>query len=143
MLSNLVSNAIKFTASGSVLIEAAEIEQIGDKALLEFSVTDSGIGIAPDQQRLLFKPFSQVDGSTTRLYGGTGLGLSIVGSLAKLMGGNVGVESAPGRGSYFWFRVWTDYLPAGADGRDEAHGAAAGQSGAASADCLTGMPACR
>ncbi|MDO8930960.1 MAG: ATP-binding protein [Rhodocyclaceae bacterium] len=112
MLSNLISNAVKFTARGIVRVEAAEIERDGNGAVLEFSVADSGIGIPPDKQPLLFKPFSQADSSTTREYGGTGLGLSIVRSLALAMGGDVGVESAAGQGARFWFRVrvglWLD-----------------------------------
>lgn len=105
MLANLISNAIKFTPKGFVRVEASEVERIGGSALLKFSVTDSGIGIPPEKQSLLFKPFSQVDGSLTRKHGGTGLGLSIVGSLARLMGGEAGVESESGRGSHFWFRI--------------------------------------
>lgn len=105
MVSNLLSNAIKFTARGFVRLDLREVERQGDSALLEFSVADSGIGIAPDKQALLFKPFSQVDGSSTRQYGGTGLGLSIVRGLAEEMGGTAGVESTLGSGARFWFRV--------------------------------------
>ena len=105
MLSNLVGNAIKFTMDGYVRIEGALIECDGESALLEFSVSDSGIGIPPEKIDLLFKPFSQTDSSTTREFGGSGLGLSIVRHLAQLMGGDVGVESAPGKGSRFWFRL--------------------------------------
>jgi len=117
MLSNLVSNAVKFTATGFVHLEAREIERSGDKALLEFSVTDSGIGIPPEKQVLLFKAFSQADSSTTREYGGTGLGLSIVAALAQLMDGDVGVDSTPGKGSRFWFRICAEALHAGEDSR--------------------------
>ena len=105
MLSNFTNNAIKFTAQGAIRIEAAEVERDGAEAILEFSVTDTGIGIPADKRQLLFQPFSQVDGSNTRQFGGTGLGLSIVRSLAQLMGGDVGVESEPGRGSRFSFRI--------------------------------------
>ena len=108
MLSNLVGNAIKFTQQGEIVLRAtltpagkADIEG----AMLEVSVQDSGTGIAPEQQSLLFKPFVQLDNSSTRAHGGTGLGLSIVRSLARNMGGDVGLESAPGQGSRFWFRV--------------------------------------
>ena len=105
MLSNLVGNAIKFTQTGYVHIEGSIIEQGAESALLEFSVSDSGIGIPPDKIDLLFKPFSQTDNAIARQFGGTGLGLSIVRHLAKLMGGDVGVESVAGQGSRFWFRL--------------------------------------
>jgi hypothetical protein len=125
MLSNLLSNALKFTAQGQVRLEAGEIERAGTTALLEFSVTDSGIGIPPEKLSLLFKAFSQADSSTTREYGGTGLGLSIVSSLAKLMGGEVGVESEAGKGSRFWFRIPADVLQAGEENRQVARPAEA------------------
>ena len=105
MLSNLVCNAIKFTKKGFVRMEGVEIERDGESALLEFSVSDTGIGIPPDKINLLFKPFSQTDNSITRQFGGTGLGLSIVSELAKMMGGNVGIESVAGNGSRFWFSL--------------------------------------
>jgi len=105
MLSNLVNNAVKFTETGFVRIGAHEVARDAQGAILEFSVTDSGIGIAQEKQALLFQPFSQVDSSNTRKYGGSGLGLSIVSNLAKLMGGSVGVETTPGKGSRFWFRI--------------------------------------
>ena len=105
MLSNLVSNALKFTQEGRVDITAREVSRQDGQARLEFSVTDTGLGIPPEKQALLFKPFSQVDSSTTRQFGGTGLGLSIVSSLAQMMGGTVGVDSTPNRGSRFWFQI--------------------------------------
>ncbi|CAK0775504.1 hypothetical protein CCP4SC76_6050001 [Gammaproteobacteria bacterium] len=108
MLSNLVSNAIKFTSQGKIDIEAREVERDGSTATLEFSVSDTGIGISEDSQSRLFEPFSQVDSSMIRQYGGTGLGLSIVRDLAKLMGGKAGCESKPGQGSRFWFRIRAD-----------------------------------
>lgn len=108
MLSNLVSNAIKFTEQGFVHITADEINREGGYAELEFSVTDSGIGIASDKLRLLFKPFSQIDNSSTRHYAGTGLGLSIVQRFAELMQGCSGVESSEGQGSRFWFRIFAE-----------------------------------
>jgi len=117
MLSNLVNNAIKFTALGGVRIEASEISRGDGVAVLEFSVTDTGMGIAGEDQTLLFQPFSQVDGSNTRRFGGTGLGLSIVGRLAALMGGAVGVESALGKGSRFWFRVSCEVVGAEEESR--------------------------
>ena len=106
MLSNLVGNAIKFTRQGHIGIEASEISRNEEGALLEFAVSDSGVGIAADKQSLLFHSFTQADTSITREYGGSGLGLSIVRKLAELMGGGVGVHSEPGQGSRFWFRVW-------------------------------------
>jgi signal transduction histidine kinase/ActR/RegA family two-component response regulator len=117
MLSNLVNNAIKFTALGGIAIEASEISGGDGVAVLEFSVTDTGMGIAEGDQALLFKPFSQVDGSNTRSFGGTGLGLSIVGRLAALMGGAVGVESGLGKGSRFWFRIGCEIVGAEEESR--------------------------
>ncbi len=110
MLSNLVSNAIKFTDQGEIRIRAAERARHETHAELEFSVTDSGIGISADKQRLLFKPFSQIDASSTRRYAGTGLGLSIVQRFAELMQGEAGAESAAGLGARFWFRVRCEIL---------------------------------
>jgi len=100
-LSNLVSNAIKFTARGEVAIRVTR--DGGAPDLLRFEVRDTGIGIAPESLPRLFQPFMQADASTARQYGGTGLGLSIVKRLAELMGGDVGAKSAPGQGSTFWF----------------------------------------
>lgn len=117
MLSNFISNAAKFTAKGCIRIEAHEVECHGEEAILEFSVTDNGIGIDKDKRERLFKPFSQVDGSITRQYGGSGLGLSIVANLARLMGGEVGVESEAGKGSRFWFRVRVTVIPPGENTR--------------------------
>jgi signal transduction histidine kinase len=105
MLANLVGNAIKFTAQGHVRIEVSERSRDQEGAMLEFSVSDTGVGIPADKLELLFRPFSQADSSTTRVFGGSGLGLSIVRSLAQLLGGEVGVESTPGKGSRFWFRI--------------------------------------
>jgi signal transduction histidine kinase/CheY-like chemotaxis protein len=117
MLSNLVSNAIKFTSVGSVQITATEVTAREGGAQLEFAVADSGIGIAEEKQALLFLPFSQADSSTTREFGGTGLGLSIVRKLAELMGGEVGVESRRGEGARFWFRVRVERLARGSEMR--------------------------
>ena len=101
MIANLLSNAIKFTETGRIKIHARECHRAVDAAELEFSVQDSGIGMDADTASKLFMPFTQADSSTTRKYGGTGLGLSIIKSLAKLMGGDVGVDSEPGKGSRF------------------------------------------
>lgn len=105
MLSNLIGNAIKFTHQGFVRVEGSVIEEDERQAVLEFAVSDTGIGVAPEKQSVLFQPFTQADSSTTRKYGGTGLGLSIIRNLAQLMNGSVGLESEPGKGSRFWFRV--------------------------------------
>ena len=117
MMCNLVCNAVKFTELGHVEIEGTEIERDGSSALLEFSVTDTGVGIPADKLDLLFKPFSQTDSSITREFGGSGLGLSIVSSLAKLAGGDVGVQSEAGKGSRFWFRIRAGLVAIGTDSR--------------------------
>ncbi len=105
MISNLLSNALKFTEQGHVHLDASELRQGEGWRELIFSVTDSGIGISAEQQTRLFQPFSQVDASATRKYGGSGLGLSIVRKMAEAMAGLVGVESTPGQGARFWFTV--------------------------------------
>jgi PAS domain S-box-containing protein len=108
MLSNLVSNAIKFTDAGSVRVEGREASRSEGKATLVFEVADTGIGIPEDQRNQLFQPFTQLDGTATRRHGGTGLGLSIVRRLAEMMGGSVGVESIEGQGSTFRFSILID-----------------------------------
>jgi signal transduction histidine kinase/CheY-like chemotaxis protein len=110
MLSNLTNNAIKFTSSGEVRIEIKEMNQQDGCAWIELSVTDSGMGIPEHKIPLLFRPFSQVDDSSTREFGGTGLGLSIVKSLAQLMNGDVGVDTREGQGSRFWIRLRLDVM---------------------------------
>ena len=137
MLSNLLCNAIKFTERGSIRISADEISADGDEARLEFCVTDSGIGISPVQQALLFKPFSQIDNSSTREQAGTGLGLSIVRQLALLMGGDVGVDSLPGQGARFWFHIRARIVPGDSETRlAERHRHAAAGTGRLSGHVL-------
>ena len=105
ILTHLVGNAIKFTSQGQVTLHIGiEAETVGTTTLC-IKVQDTGIGIEPTVQAKLFTPFMQVDGTTTRKYGGTGLGLAIVKHLARMMGGDVGVDSVPGRGSTFWCTV--------------------------------------
>ncbi len=105
MLANFVNNAIKFTEQGTIVVECSVVSQCEATPMLEFAVRDSGVGIPLEMQHALFARFTQLDASNTRRYGGSGLGLSIVHGLAVLMRGETGVESAPGQGSRFWFRV--------------------------------------
>jgi PAS domain S-box-containing protein len=105
---NLVNNAIKFTDQGAVVLRLSRESSAGPRTIIRFTVTDTGIGIPPDRLDRLFKAFSQADSSTTRVYGGTGLGLAISKQLVGLMGGSIGVESEPGRGSTFWFTCHFD-----------------------------------
>jgi signal transduction histidine kinase/DNA-binding response OmpR family regulator/HPt (histidine-containing phosphotransfer) domain-containing protein len=118
ILMNLVGNAIKFTHAGEVIVSCTSASANGRSArpgepmMLRFEVRDTGIGIPPEQKARIFQAFSQADGSMTRRFGGTGLGLVIARELAQLMGGEIGVDSQPGRGSLFWFtiRVTGPYL---------------------------------
>jgi len=125
MLSNLIINAVKFTPTGTVSVDAAIDSETGDEVVLRFTVTDTGIGVPPEKHALLFQPFSQMDASTTRRFGGSGLGLSIVNNFARLMNGEVGCESTPGNGSKFWFRIRTHRVALDSDSRASARAPAA------------------
>lgn len=100
---NLIENAIKFTPAGEIVLEAQMSEVSGSEAGLQFSIRDSGIGVAPEKQEMIFQAFAQADNSTTREYGGTGLGLAICSELVTLMGGRLWMESELGKGSTFFF----------------------------------------
>lgn len=114
VLTNLVSNAIKFTERGSVSIRVTRRGETRTQYELLFQVQDTGVGLAPEAAEKLFQPFSQADASTTRIHGGTGLGLVICKRIVDLMGGKIGVKSELGRGSTFWFSV--PFLKAVGDG---------------------------
>jgi PAS domain S-box-containing protein len=105
ILMNLVSNAIKFTHAGKIAVDVRRESTQGSRVVLLFSVRDTGIGIPPEKHQMIFDPFTQADGSTTRKYGGTGLGLSIAAGLVKMMDGRIWVESQPGEGAAFYFTV--------------------------------------
>jgi signal transduction histidine kinase len=105
ILLNLLVNAVKFTASGEIVVRLLEREREGSAVVLRGEVSDTGIGIPAKFQNLLFRPFSQVDSSDARLYGGTGLGLAIVKNTVRGLGGDVGVRSALGQGSTFWVKL--------------------------------------
>lgn len=124
-LLNYATNAVKFTHSGSITLRARVLEDDGHNLLLRFEVADTGIGIAAANIGRLFQVFEQIDPTTTREYGGTGLGLAITRRLARLMGGDTGVESEPGRGSTFWLTARVQrsprhlsFAPAANDDRD-------------------------
>ncbi len=105
IVTNLLSNALKFTEEGFVRLDIEILRRSEQQLKLKFSVSDSGIGIAEDAQKHLFESFTQVDTSTSRRFGGTGLGLAISRQLVHMMGGEISLESTPGRGSCFWFTL--------------------------------------
>ena len=114
VLTNLLGNAVKFTARGQVTLRVRTLGTGPEGSQVRFEVEDTGPGIAPETLARLFQPFTQADGSTTRRFGGTGLGLAISRMLAELMGGEIGVASCPGQGSTFWVVLPFGPVPAGA-----------------------------
>ncbi|MEO8804693.1 MAG: response regulator [Burkholderiaceae bacterium] len=113
VLINLGNNAVKFTEHGEVIVGVEVLKRDANSVRLGFDVRDTGIGITPDQRQHLFKPFSQADSSTSRRFGGTGLGLAISHHLVRMMDGELGVDSVPGRGSRFHFSASFGVGPAG------------------------------
>ena len=110
IMTNLINNAIKFTAGGAIVIDGQIAGKMDKKIELRFSVTDTGIGMSQEQVARLFQAFTQADGSTTRKYGGTGLGLTISKRLIEMMGGSIVVDSSPGKGSTFTFTAWFEQV---------------------------------
>jgi two-component system sensor histidine kinase/response regulator len=141
VLFNLVGNAIKFTESGEVVVRAG-LESAGEnERVLHVQVSDTGIGIAAEQQRMIFEAFAQAEGAATRHYGGTGLGLAICAQLVEMMSGRLWVQSNPGRGSTFHFTARFGPAPAAAEAKSAAPGAARRVRSAAAAGAVPGSEA--
>lgn len=119
ILINLLSNAIKFTSKGGIYLKVALVSQNQRSVTVSLSVSDTGIGLSDRDKQLLFRPFTQVDGATTRRYGGTGLGLSISKRLVDMMGGTIEVDSTMGKGSTFTFIVNLDRSPLATGGQPD------------------------
>jgi two-component system, sensor histidine kinase len=119
VLINLVGNAIKFTSEGSVSLSVTALDREDESMLLEFSLSDTGIGIDPESQPRIFSAFCQADGSATRKFGGTGIGLTISKELVEMMGGEISVKSVPGEGSTFTFTIRVSLPPLIADDRSD------------------------
>jgi len=111
ILINLASNAVKFTDRGSVTLHVSAQEETDSRVFLKFSIRDTGIGIAPEAQKRIFESFAQAEQTTARRFGGTGLGTTIAKQLVELMGGKIGLESAVGLGSTFWFEISLEKQP--------------------------------
>jgi two-component system sensor histidine kinase RpfC len=133
VLINLAGNAVKFTEQGSVTVHVSAQGETASRVRLKFSIRDTGIGIAPEAQKRVFESFTQADQSTTRRFGGTGLGTTIAKQLVELMGGKLGLESAVGLGSTFWFEIDLEKQP-------ERAGAGSGELAGARV-LLVGFPA--
>src|SRR3954463_6531082 len=123
VLINLAGNAVKFTERGTVTVHVSAHGEVNEKIQLKFSIRDTGIGIPTEAQTLVFDSFTQADQSTTRRFGGTGLGTTIAKQLVELMGGRIGLESAVGLGSTFWFELALEKQPERAGGTRELSGA--------------------
>jgi two-component system, sensor histidine kinase RpfC len=122
VLLNLLANAVKFTETGEVKLSVRSLEELsapGTAQVIRFEVRDTGIGIPPEKQAKIFEPFTQADDSITRVYGGSGLGTTIARNLVLLMGGRIGLESAVGQGTLFWFEIPLDPAEAQTAGNDD------------------------